>query len=201
MLLPRINDSGTFKFAAPYDKLTSSERIYTVVGIHTLGELIDRGDDPLNTIFKLAGLTESDYATAVKNKTLLVSFKSGSETFTIPVDRILSTGNIDGVKYIQRTILIPLGLVPEDMSLQNMLHATEQLTYDQLGISTKSKYMNTSDYTVVTPAKDILFRNMINGRRSISKSDKLKYQELYGEYIKLKESYDELVAWVTNNVT
>lgn len=178
MLIPQIGSKGVFSFAPPFDTKINMALEYTVVSITSLIALYNDGVKPFDTIYKIVGLTETDYNNDVKNNVPVIGFNtSGCETFFIPANKINTVPQVIGLQYVKKALVISLGNVPMNMDLTMLKSLITDTVYDATGIkATITESMVGAPFTV-SEEEDARYRALLANGKTVDKSWKTRYEE------------------------
>ena len=188
MIIPPINAKGKFVLAAPFDNILSSIAEYTVTAIRSLEELYT--DRPLENIYLPVGLTDKDMQDDKSNNVPIVVLVSTSNDYLyVPANRILSMPVLTGVKYQERSLLVPLGILPVTMNVDVMKSNIEEYIYTALGNKTKIKEVLTSAVVLINNVDDKILEKKRKHYTDYNKS----YITRYYEAVALLKTKDNLI--------
>ena len=178
MLIPQIGSKGVFNFAPPFDTKINMALEYTVVSITSLVALYNDGVKPFETIYKVVGLTETDYNNDIKDSVPVIGFNtSGCQTFYIPANKIKTVPQIIGIQYVGKALVINLGNVPMDMDFTMLKSLLTDTVYDATGIKPTIAEALTAAPFVVSEADDTRYRALLANGKKVDKSFKTRYEE------------------------
>lgn len=207
MIIPAIKTEGVFTFSTPFDKEDINNKYYTVIAVRMLKDLFKNEEDPLNSIYLANGLTEDDFNRDLEDDVPVVSLSGqGTRQVYVPANKISGMPRLSGVKYRKKMININLGLIPEEYPLTAIIGNLEDVIKDSLGRIPTSKVSVHSTSFLKTEDEHNDFMNFLatHPRAKNFKSYKQKYLELNEQYIKLKQTHDELSKFMNatwnNNV-
>jgi len=201
-IVPPINSRGCFKFKEPFDQYIDSDKEYTVSSVRSLTELYSSEEEPLDTIYRAVGMTESDYADDVKNKVPIVIFVTdGGEFFYVPANRILSLPQLYGTRYQEFTVAIPLGQLPVSYDYTLLQSTLKDIVYEVIGVQTDVSVIKTSNVILVPDAEHTMFQALLKNKKSVDKSYMTKYRELLVINERQKALIEELEKCPNCNTT
>jgi hypothetical protein len=197
MLIPPINSKGMFIFAEPFNSIIPQNQEYNVVGIRSLVELYNSSEQPYETIYKIVGLTESEFKTDVSADIPIVVFASnGNEFFYVPGNRIVSMPDISGVKYKEQVLAIALGSLPIDYNFDLVMSNISDLVYDVIGVRSNVKIVPASTTILITSDEDDTFKALLANKKTVDKSWQTKYLELKNSFDALTLKHSQLETFV-----
>ena len=168
-----------FTFSAPFDASVNATEIFTVVSIRSLTELEASGEDPFKNIYEPVGLLESDFLDDLAGKIAIITFRTASgDYFYVPEDRVESDAKLDGIRYVEKAMIINLGYHPVALNTDVLNSLVNDIIVDELGTTPVIKVTDTSGEVFVTQVKHdalVLARNSIN---KVEKSWRTRYLEL-----------------------
>ena len=171
----RVGDNSSYSFLAPYDSILSDKTVYEVTNLSTLKSLLNKKYEPLDTIYKLYGMSEVDFEDDLSVNMIIVEFTLGDKSFYVPLDRITDKEVDTNVHYSERLIGIKLGFIPDSEDLSLLLSDIDLLIKDTLGIEASINDMVVS--AVVSQSEvDHLARESI---RDSLKGEPGNYKKLY----------------------
>lgn len=198
-ILPTVGSSGTFTFAAPFDKLdklTTTEILY-VESIRSLKELVASNEDPYKTIYLEVNMTATDFKEDLDADIPIVVLRKTNNLYAyVPADRILSAPTLTGVPYIGMTIAVKLGSLPKDIDLTLLRSTLEQDVYDVIGVKATTAVVLTSATIMVSETEDTKFSLLRENQSSVDKSYRTRYFETLEVNRKLQEQIDAQAAYI-----
>lgn len=202
MVIPSLNTKGSFKFAPPFDKVTSENQEYTVNSIRNLLDLDRSGEKPFETIYKPLGLTDIDFKNDVDNNIPICVFTTeGCEFFYVPVNRILSLPITAGVKYRETVLALSLGNIPVDMNLELVKQSILEIVLATTGIETSVNEIPASTTVLIDYEQDKVFKSILNSKKTMNSSYLTKYNELQVQnekLIQLVKNLENVIKTKTN---
>jgi hypothetical protein len=177
-VLPAIGTKGVFTFAPPFDTKVNNALEYTVSSMELLSSIYNDGRKPFDTIYKMATMTEEDYAEDIKENVFIVGFtSSGCETFYVPSDRIKSSPRTDGYTFVGKALAISLGNVPLDLDLSALKSILTDTVYDAIGIRASIQEVLTSAGFKVSEEEYKAYMLKLANAKKVDKSFKTLYLE------------------------
>lgn len=131
----RTGERRAFNFLPPYDKLLTNKTVYEVTKTYTLKSMLNDGFSPLENIYNLYEMEESDYLEDLNSNMIIVELTLSNERFYVPLDRIVSKDSESNVHYSERIIGIKIGFIPDNENLQTLLEDLELFVKESLGIN------------------------------------------------------------------
>lgn len=192
-VLPAIGTKGVFTFAPPFDTKVNTSLEYTVSSMELLSSIYNDGRKPFETIYKMAQMTEEDYADDIKENVFIVGFtSSGCETFYVPSDRIKSSPRTDGYTFVGKAISISLGNVPIDLDLSALKAILTDTVYDAVGIRASIQEVLTSAGFKVSEADYKAYMLKLANAKKVDKSFRTLYLEEVEKNRKLSSLVDNI---------
>lgn len=185
-IIPPINSKGLFSFAEPFASVIPKNQEYKVTSVRSLTEMYNSAEQPYETIYKIVGLTEANFADDVANNISIVVFASnGNEYFYVPSNRILSMPDISGIKYQEVILAVSLGAMPINYNLDLIKSNIVSEVYNTIGTQSNVKSVPSSAVILVTSDENAKFNALLANRKTVIKSWETQYLEL-------KAIYDDL---------
>ena len=176
MIIPPINAKGKFVLAAPFDNILSPIAEYKVTGIRSLEEMTT--DKPLENIYLPVGLTKEDmFKDQVDEVPIVVLISTSNEYLYVPANRILTMPVITGVKYQERTLMVPLGLIPVSMNIDSIKSDLSDYVMTALGNESLVSEVLTSAVILVDSVDDKILEKKRKHVNDYNKSFITKYYE------------------------
>lgn len=189
-VLPAIGTKGVFTFAPPFDTKVNTSLEYTVSSMELLSSIYNDGRKPFETIYKMAQMTEEDYADDIKENVFIVGFtSSGCETFYVPSDRIKSSPRTDGYTFVGKAISISLGNVPIDLDLSALKAILTDTVYDAVGIRASIQEVLTSAGFKVSEADYKAYMLKLANAKKVD----ISFRTLYLEEVEKNRKLSSLV--------
>lgn len=202
MYTPKIGDKGIFKMLEPFDG-ERYNKVYTVISLRSLKELLRERLEPKKTIYDRHGLTEEDFDHDLKNNTPIVVLEEAnmSSLLYVPASKITSPPISSGVRYTTKAISVNLGLLPEELYLDDIVEDIKSIVKDAVSVIPNVRIIKTSDFCYRTYNQHLDFMAVIeqNPATRVYKSYKQKYKELLVTYNKLQDDYNKVTGFIGAN--
>lgn len=189
--MPYIKLSGIFEFRSPVDKVVDNKKVYTIVALRSIQDLLDSGEEPYETIYSKIGLTE-DRFNSDRNKDISVVtlVDEGNNYIYIPTSDIIKVPDSEGELYSNRLLVVDLGKLPNNLSLSQLKSAIADKILYGLNLTVEVKDVVNSATEVVNDLEhDMFMRSTVHGD---SRED--TYED---KYHKLTKEYDKLLKILT----
>ena len=194
-------DKGLFEFKPPYDKLINNKLEYTIDAIRSIGDLERSGEHPYLTIYKPFGLTEEDFQKDLDNNVSIATLiTTGTTSFSLPINRIVTQPKNDGRKYQEATLIVKLGNLPTDENFSVVVSSVHDIIYDTLGVDTTPYIIGTSAISRLTHNEDKRLTLLRNNVKSIYKSYRTRYNETKLTLEKREKYINELEEMIENEL-
>ena len=132
-LLPPIGAKGVFQLKLPFT--LNTDHIYICSAHRTLNQMIVNGDDPLNTVYLAAGLTEGDYQTALRTDVVIVTLLSGKlKPVVVPTTHIKNYTNGGFVDHQHVIVTASCGILPVSFDNTRIREAVNTALQEFVGI-------------------------------------------------------------------
>lgn len=195
MFLPKINSTGTFECAAPFDTVIHNDMLFTVTAIRSLNELITEGMKPFDTIYSFVGLSEVVYKQDLENDVPIIVLQNEATEFVyVPANKIKSIPKSTGVNVVDKVLTVKICGIPQNLDLVPLMTQIGQLTESVIGIKSNIEEHTTSAVRVISyddaETARIVRNNYANNNDSIFTQLKKKDSQLQDailEIEKLKE--------------
>lgn len=197
MIIPPIGSRGVFTFEEPFNTTLNNGQEYIVKGIRLLKEIQDSLEDPYTNIYQPVNLTEDDFKKDLQNNVpVIVLSNSGNEYYYIPANKLKSMPQTVGIKYQEVMLAINLGYLPIsfDLDLAKETIVTDILA--TLGIESTVESLKTSAVQLVTDTEDATYKKLLETRKSIKSSYRIRYEELNVLYEAQKKKLQELEKFI-----
>lgn len=162
--LPELNSSGVFNLEEPFNKKENEKVVFTVTAIRSLTECLDNQEKPYDTIYQPNGLTKEDYIRDLNNNIPIVTLYDGANEYNVPGNRIKSVGKLDGAIYQEKIVTIDLGVVPDDIDLEEVKTDIQQEVKTMYGVNTSVELIRGSEVMNKTTIEDYEFKRKRIGR-------------------------------------
>lgn len=140
MYKARIGDSGIFTLREPFNKLVTPKVVYTVSSIRTISDIMASGELAYDQYYKSMGVGEDVFAKDAANNATILGLQAGTgEWIYVPEGYVESYPITNGVKYSSIVLGVGLGAIPDDMNLEALIAAMQDLTLRTIGVNPKVK--------------------------------------------------------------
>jgi len=186
-----IGRSGRFNVKSAFSNIVKSRVVYKVKADSLISELLRNDIDVFATIYNIVGLSKDIFEADVKTDVrILTLVDSSGATIYIPDNMIIGGCIRDGVEYVEKTLLINLGVFPLNKDMEPIANDIKDMITGRLGVVPKYEVINSSNVQMISNEED----RSINKNRAIEKKDTLT-EELnkYKEEVKvLKKTISDL---------
>ncbi len=142
---PNIGDVGSFNIATPYNTIINPIKEYKVESIRSIQEMVDGNENPLQVLYLDVGLLETDMLQDIKNGVMVVVLTDSANNYAyVPETKFLSSPDVSGIRYQEKTLGVQLGLIPLSQNLDTVIDDINALLKGRLGINVKTTELNTS---------------------------------------------------------
>lgn len=205
---PTIGLQARFSFKDPAARYIKSRLntadntiALTVSGVADMQELIDVDmRNPYQDAYVPMGVDEYLYQQDLRNKVPLITFKheglNGKLThIRVPMNYIQEYGNIADINYINKVILIDLGIVPELLDTSVIFTDLNDFVLTRLGVNTEIKEVAIGNKEVISQAdhdtREVVRGNLVTVRKTLLtklNEVQLKYDNLLARLSQLNIS-------------
>lgn len=203
--IPSVGDEGFFRFKEPLTSYIGNlfnleiETVkIKVTSVISLNDNI-KGDfkDPFTNLYLPAGLTELDYKQDLKNDIPLVAFtfidSFGTDVyFRVPLNYIEGLPDTSSVNYINRVLVLNLGMLPEGLDLGAYYEDIKDYIETRLGVEPVIKDVTTGRPEVVDVDTHELRENVRTSRASVFLTTALQLEQLQMVHTSVLNRLDEL---------
>lgn len=188
--------TGKYSFKSPFDVI-DSDTLYISTSRTPIKEMEANGLDPLTTIYKPRKL-ENEFNVDYKNNVYIIGLQKvgGIETIYVPETYITGIPVNDGVKYVEKLLVFNLGLVPEDLDLDNLKETLASEVSSTIGLDVEVKDLNNSGVVVISKIDHLENLALRNDYLSNNKP----YRDLYFEALDLLEEKNKIIELVNTGV-
>lgn len=141
-----INTSAFIKVSPPFN-ITLGDSIIkvTIISKELLNEISTY--NPLEAIYKPYGLSSSDYTAAVESNAVeIVTFKDcKGNIYRIPTQAITLYDKEDVTEYVEKMMMVNLGIHPNDIDLSDLQEEIRVLVQSRIGVNPQIDIVNTSN--------------------------------------------------------
>lgn len=150
-ILPSVGMSGSFAATTPFDIKINEQILYECTSVETIGALVASGQDPLNDIYILNGLTQENYDTALANNTNIVTLTASTgELVVIPGNYILGLPDANGIKYSNIMLGISLSALPDTFDLNPLMTEVADLVLARIGVASEVRAISFGTSNLLT---------------------------------------------------
>lgn len=197
IIIPKIGSKGAFRFKDPFKSKLVEIQEYTVRGIRSLKEILDSEENPFEHIYKAYGLTETDMNEDMEKEIpIIVLTNAAGQYFYVPADRIDTQPITTGYKYQEQMLAINLGYLPVGFNLELAKNTIKEDILNVLGITSTVEALYTSGIVFVTDEKHKNYKKLLDSKKKVNSSYRIRYQELDTKYKALQKQYEELEAYI-----
>lgn len=189
-----VGYKGGLNFLSPIERVIDVTLVFEITSITRITEVFLNGTKPFETIYTPLGLVSEIYNRDFINNVNIIGLKSmqGTDIFYIPESYISGVADSTKIDYIERLVVINLGLVPMSLSLDNLTFTLKEDVKLLTNLDVQTAIMDNSAVEKIDLIDHKIYMNKVNNLAARTPT----YKELY---FKLKEEYDNL--WkVTNNL-
>lgn len=189
-----VGYKGGLNFLSPIERVIDVTLVFEITSITRITEVFLNGTKPFETIYTPLGLVSEIYNRDFINNVNIIGLKSmqGTDIFYIPESYISGVADSTKIDYIERLVVINLGLVPMSLSLDNLTFTLKEDVKLLTNLDVQTAIMDNSAVEKIDLTDHKIYMNKVNNLAARTPT----YKELY---FKLKEEYDNL--WkVTNNL-
>lgn len=130
---------GSFELTAPFTNAVRPNARYTVRSIRCLSSIIADGEDP-RSFYESYNVPDIDYIRDLQNDVAIIGIQAVTGEYVyVPQSFIASYPMISGVSYRPLSVVLPLGMIPDDQDLTNLQAKADILVADLLGIESTSR--------------------------------------------------------------
>ncbi len=135
IITPNIGAIGSFNVSTPYNTIVNPLKEYKVESIRSIQEMVDAGENPLQTIYLDVNLTENDMKVDIKNKVKIVVLTDSANAYAyIPETKFLSAPDITGIRYQEKALAINIGLTLVEGELTTLMDDIKSLIQGRIGV-------------------------------------------------------------------
>ena len=198
--VPPIGTKGLYVLKAPFDKLVAPGEAYACMSIRTIGDYLANNEWVYETVYKPNLISKEDY---LRNSNLdipIVGLQNGpGQWIYLPATYILSCPTVEGIPYVQKTIVLDIQPLPVDFDYGTIIRDLENIISSGYGVNASGRAINSSkiiniskvehEQALIRRASRVNWRGNINinNQRTIEENNELrkKIKELE-DFIKTK---------------
>lgn len=193
--IPAIGMKGVYTLVTPFR--TEPGEILECTAVRSLKSYIANNDEPLDTVYKPAGLTEDDYNNDLNEDMEIVSLVNvKGYRIQVPAKYLAGYPAIDGVYYRAITIGVPLPLMPVDQDLSFISTDIETLIKDRLGVATAPVLIETTNPVAKTQDEH---KTITAARKAVISGDPTLYSTVTKQNVLIAQQaarIQALEAWI-----
>jgi len=194
-IIPPINAKGKFTLSSPFNSIINPLEEYTVVGIRSLEELA--ASDPLTIIYKAVGLTDIEYEDdRYNNVPIVVLLSTAEEYIYVPATKVITMPVLTGKQHQEKTLAIPLGLLPDDLDLSLLQIYIHDTIYDVIGVDTNAEVLETSSKVLLDDIESKQLQQLRDNIKIVTKS----YRTLYNELVVILTKKNNIIKYLENHI-
>lgn len=181
---------GKFQFKAPVSNILDENLEYEITSTKGLQESYNNKEDPLVTIYGVLGIDENSFNTDLTNDVTIVGLRKvgGNRYFYVPATYITTIPNINGVKYVERLLVMSLGLAPVDLDLTQLKKVISDKIKASTNLEVQIKELENSGIEILDQLEHDTYMLRYNALASKEKS----YEELYFELVESSQKLWDL---------
>lgn len=127
---------GTYLFSSPVSLTLGEEKLAMAEAISSIASLEqDLAFNVLKTVYLDNGLTDTDYNNDKANKVTIVKFRfSNEKIYYVPLTSVVGMPSEAGVPYVGTAVALTLGMLPEDLNIDNLMADIATLCNQRYGM-------------------------------------------------------------------
>lgn len=134
---------GSWELAAPFTNAVRAKARYTVRGVYAMSAIIADGKDP-RALYEQYQVPDADYIRDLQADTNILALQADSgEWVHVPQSYVVSYPAASGYSYRPLALVLPLGKLPDDLVLDNLIAEGSALVMKHLGISSQGAVVGT----------------------------------------------------------
>ncbi len=193
---PPMGISGAFLLRAPF--VADPEKSYTVVAVRQFYELISRGQDPVELVYRPVGLGETAYQGDQQLGALVICLRdrNGSLLY-VPDTYIDQYPSMGSVPYSRLVLAVSLGMWPDERNLDDIIQSVKESVKTKIGVDPELFVTRapTRDYV----SEDQHVQLVATRRAAVThlETDTATILRLTDEVARLQQIIDEQVELIT----
>lgn len=196
-IVPQMNSRGTFKLNAPWDTALATNTQYTVVAIREMVEIVATGGDPFNDYYVPKSLDQSVYQSDLQNGVSIVSLQASDNSLVyVPTSYIASYPDGGGLPYRVMLLSVPLGSVPDSLSLSAIQSKIQDDVRDIIGITCTVRAVAVSNALLLSTADAAAAETARQANVTNSTTDYSKYMQSQADLQAAQQKISELEAYL-----
>lgn len=163
-----------------------------VISVADMEEMVQlNAVDPYHAVYSSAGVTVYDYEQDYLNKVPIVTLKytpagSAHKFVRVPLNYIVSHDSVLNVTYVNKAIIIDLGIVDANLDTSVVFTEIIDLINGQLGLQSEVKEVSTGEPSMLTNSEHEMRQTVINNRKTVFKSKATRL-------IEVEHAYDQVL--------
>ncbi len=197
MLQPHLGAKGSFTFASPFNNIISTHQELTVTSSRFIRDLENNNQDPLRTVYEVAGLTKEDMIIDSNENIPIISLEgTGHGTISIPARYILSIPKINGIRYQEKVVIVNVGLLPIDTDMSILLSTIDSNVQAVVGAIPTIDLVPTSAIVKV----EYNDHELLELKRSNSQVTNKSYQTKYLETLESLNKKENIISKLESHI-
>ncbi len=140
LVTPPINTSGLYTVYTPYT--VADNTVYRCTAIRTFDVLISNSIDVYTEFYLPFDISTDDYNLDLDMSASIITLVASDGTFLyIPNTYIESYPGMNGLDYNRKLFVMDLGLLPLDLSVENMMEDVVEVITNVVGVSATCEYV------------------------------------------------------------
>lgn len=132
-----VGMEGSFELIAPFANAVRAGSRYTVSEVRSMSAIIKNNEDP-RALYNKFGVDEASYVRDLQLDMSIIGLQADTgELVHVPQSYIASYPNVSGVSYRPLGLVVPLGVIPDNLDLANLIATIQVAVVNQLGINTE----------------------------------------------------------------
>ncbi len=201
-LIPPVGTAGIYKLAEPFQSKLQPNMSYRCDAVRRISDFLEIGIDPYQEFYLANAISKETYDQDVVNQVCIVSLvSSGNHWLYVPSTYILAYPDLNGIPYTVMVLGLELGAIPGYKDLSALKQALANLTRDTIGVLPAVKEVAISATSKLSQADHDALEAARQQNITNTQTDRAKYLALQAQFAALQQQYNELEAFVRNNMT
>lgn len=197
MYTARIGDAGVYTLADPYSTLVTPKVIYTVRSIRTIGDILASGELAYDKYYKVMKVSEAVYAKDAAANISIIGLQAGTgEWIYVPETFIKQAPLTNGVLYSSIVLGVGLGAVPDELNLEALTKAMQDIVQAHLGITPKVRATLVSQPAFIPRTQHESLEKARKAKIKATESDYSKVQQLQTQLDTANKKIAELEKYI-----
>ena len=181
---------GKFEFKSPVSNILDENLEYEITSTKGLQESYNNKEDPLVTIYGVLGIDETAFNTDLANDVTIVGLRKigGNRYFYVPATYITSIPNVNGIKFVERLLVMSIGLAPVDLDLTQLKNIIKDKIKTSTNLEVQIKELENSGIEILDQIEYDTYMLRYNSLASKEKS----YEELYYDLVESSQKLWDL---------